>query len=76
MAFEEVTKSYVDDDGVEHEVTGQDIDIFPDPSDHDFYQEGSYLYCTCHPNTAKRMPQGQMLVMKGGKAAFQPIEVS
>lgn len=70
-AFEEVTKKIVGKDGEEREATGFDIEQFPDPKDHDFYQEGSFLMCSCHPNTSKRIPAGHQLVMKGGRLAFE-----
>lgn len=70
-SFEKVTKKFIDEDGEEREVTGFDIEQFPDPKEHDFYQEGSYLMCSCHPNTSKRIPSGYQLVMKGGRLAFE-----
>lgn len=77
MSFEEVTRKYVrEEDGKEIEVTGQDIEQFPDPKEHDFYQEGSYICCTCHPHTTKRVPAGMQLVLKGGSLAFEKIQVS
>lgn len=70
-SFEKVTKKFIDEDGEEREATGFDIEQFPDPKEHDFYQEGSYLMCSCHPNTSKRIPSGHQLVMKGGRLAFE-----
>ena len=52
-------------------MSGFDIEQFPDAKDHDFYQEGSFLMCSCHPNTSKRIPAGHQLVMKGGRLAFE-----
>lgn len=68
--LEIITKTYKDDNGDEHEVTGYNIEQFPEPMKHDFYQEGRFLMCNCHPEVSKRMPDGKNLIKKEGKFLF------
>ncbi len=71
-----VTRSYTNDDSKEIELSGFDIQQFPEASEHEFYQSGSYLMCECHPNTAKRIPDGLELVKEKGGFAFRKREIS
>lgn len=73
--IETVTKKYTDDNGDEHEVTGYDISEFPTPSDHDFYQEGRWMKCTCHPHRAVQVPAGKQLTKTERGFEFVEVEV-
>jgi hypothetical protein len=60
------------EEGAVHEV---DITELPPPQNHDFYQEGPYIKCTCHPHTSKRIPYGKQLTMKDGRLAFTEVSL-
>ena len=62
-----VTKTYVDENGDEHKVAGYDISKLPPPQEHDFYQEGRYVKCTCHAGRAKQLPTGKNLYKEGNQ---------
>ena len=70
------TKTYTNDRGKEVEVTGFDISEFPAPQEHDFYQSGSYVMCTCHKGTARRIPDGMELTKEKGLYKFRKREIS
>ena len=62
----EVTRKYKDENGDEHEVTGADISKFPNPQEHEFYQEGRHIKCECHPGVSKALPAGKNLYKEQG----------
>lgn len=73
--IETVTRTYTDDDGNEHRITGYDIEKLPAGQEHDFYQQGRYLKCNCHPHRAVQIPTGQQLIKDTGGFRIVPIEV-
>lgn len=70
---EEVTKTYTDENGEQKTITGFDVSEFPAPQNHDFYQEGRWLKCNCHPGRATLLHAGDMLTKTEGGYAINKL---